>query len=369
MVDAVVNEGPIVVRGGASFDDMDNIGVKEETPKTVDEPTTEAIPEVVKDEEKKDEEPKKEEPKKADPKKKIKGKLGDSELEFDLDTMVPVIIDGKEEMVPLSEIRNGYSGTKAVAKRFSEIDAQKKAFIKEKQELENKYKPIETNLNTLKQKLESESPYEAVEYLLENMGKDAYDFKYNKLLPSMMDEVTQLLQMDEVAREAYLLKKENEYIKKGLESKANQSKEEASRMELLTKVDKMREAHGLTEEDFVNAHEELASRGVKGLDPEKVVGFASNLKLVTKAHDWIAEIDPTKSESDDVIRGVADVIRSNPDVTKEQLQAELKRYWGLPEKMPEALAEKVKEAEQVGNNPSQKKNFVKGFESFDDYEK
>ena len=359
MVDAVVNEAPtVVVRGGASFDDMESIEVKEEAPKEETKPVIEeSVPETKKEE--------KETPKKES--KKIKGKLGDSELEFDLETMVPVIIDGKEEMVPLSEIRNGYSGTKAVAKRFSEVDAQKKAFIKEKQELENKYKPIETNLNTLKQKLDSESPYEAVEYLLENMGKDAYDFKYNKLLPSMMDEVTQLLQMDEVSREAYVLKKENEYIKKGLESKANQSKEEASRMELLTKVDKMREAQGLSEEDFVNAHDELANRGVKELSPEKVIGFASNLKLVTKAHDYVSEIDPSKAENDDVIRGVAEVLKGNPDMTKEEIQSELKKYWGLPEAMPKALAEKAKEAEQVGNNPSQKKNFVKGYESFDDY--
>ena len=60
-------------------------------------------------------------------------------MDLDPDVLVPVTIDGKEEMVKLSDIRNQYSGKMAIEKRFSEIDKEKKAFVKEKQSYNEKF--------------------------------------------------------------------------------------------------------------------------------------------------------------------------------------------------------------------------------------
>lgn len=351
---------PVVISGNASFDDIEAIEATEvkDEPVKEDEVVKADIPAVP-------EKTEEEKPVAATKKdsKKIKGKLGESEVDFDLETLVPVLIDGKEEMVPLSELRNGFSGTKAITKRFSDLDKEKKTFLKEKSEIESKIEKSKAFYTELEAKLDSENPYDALEYLVEKSGKSAYDFKYNKLLPAMMDEVVQMLQMDETGREAYLAKKENEYLKKGRESETQKQKQEQSHKDFVAKVDAMREAHGISEDEYVEAHNELAKMGHKGFKPENVVDYVRNLRSVEKSIELIKSIDESKLANKDIVSSVAETIKENPDLPVEEIAKELKAYWGLPDKAPEKVGAKVEDAA----SRTQKK-FVKGFESFDDYE-
>lgn len=365
---------PVVVKGNASFDDMDFI--QDETPvqgkpqTKIDEemevPVEEKpmTPEVL-DAEKKEEV--KEEGKTDDKKdekvsKKIKAKSGDQELDLDPDVLVPVTIDGKEEMVKLSDIRNQYSGKMAIEKRFSEIDKEKKAFTKEKQTYDEKFNKTKEFFQTLDQKLEAENPYEALDFLLEKGGKSSYDFKYNKLLPAMMDEVTQLLQMDEVSREAYLAKKENEYLKKGRESEELKSKQEQSKTEFIAKVDAMRETHKISEDEYVKAHQDLLEMGKKDFKPDNVIDYVRNLRSINKSIELVKSIDPSKAENEDVIKSVASTLKNHPEVTEQDIVDELRQYWSLPAQKTEEIGKKVQDTR------SQPKKTVRGFESFDDYE-
>lgn len=354
---------PVVISGNATFDDLEGLDntpsevepvVKEEEVVKADIP---AVPEKT--------EPKEEEKKeiKKDS-KKVKGKLGESEIDFDLETLVPVMIDGKEEMVPLSELRNGFSGTKAITKRFSDLDKEKKTFLKEKSEIEGKVEKSKAFYTELEKKLDSENPYDALEYLVEKSGKSSYDFKYNKLLPAMMDEVVTMLQMDEAGRDAYLAKKENEYLKKGKESDEQKLKSEQSHKDFVSKVDAMRETHKVSEDEYVDAHNELAKMGHKDFKPENVIDYVRNLRSVEKSIELIKSIDESKLANKDVVTSVAETIKENPDLTVEEIAAELRTYWGLPNKATEKVGAKVEDAASRSN-----KTFQKGFESFDDYEK
>jgi hypothetical protein len=364
-----VNEpvaAPVTVSGTASFDDMEAL---EEIQTPVDKELAvekPMVPEVVKkeEEEKKEEAPKSEEKKEVEVKKKIKGKLGDVETELDLDVLIPVTIDGKEEMVSLSDIRNGFSGQKAISKRFSEIDKEKKTVMTEKkqiEEIDNRIKSFSKEIDT---RLDSENPYDAIDYLVEKAGKSSYDFKYNKLLPAMMDEVVQLLNLDEGGREAYLAKKENEYLKKGKESESKKFELEKTKMDLIAKVDAMRETHKISEDEYVQAHNDLLELGTKTAKPETVIEYVRNYKAITKSIDLVKSIDPSKAENDDVVKEVAKVLANNPEITEDEITAELRAHWGLP---PKAIEEKAKSPREVQNTTQAKKNFAKSYESFDDY--
>lgn len=295
--------------------------------------------------------------------KKLKAKLGEQELDIDLETMVPVTIDGKEEMVTLSELRNGFSGSKAISKRFTEFDKEKKTFQKEKQEISGQLEKAKSFYNDLEKKLDSENPYDALEYLVEKSGKSAYDFKYNKLLPAMMDEVVTMLQMDDTGREAYLAKKENEYLKKGHESEKQNKQREQSIQELRARVDAMREASGISEDEYVFAHNELAEMGHKDFKPENVIAYVENLRVIDKSVELIKSIDQTKLANKEIVRAVAETMKNHPEITAEEIANELKMHWGLPTTQAPKIGAKVED-----NRSQQKVKQVRGFESFDDFE-
>ena len=356
----------VVKSGSVSFDDVAELEseapvepksepvVTQEKEKEVIEGDLPVVPEK-KLEEKPDAEPKKDA-------KKVKGKLGESEVEFDLDTMVPVTIDGKEELVPLSELRNGFSGSKAISKRFTELDKEKKSFVQKEKEISGQIEKSKAFYTELEKKLDSENPYDALEYLVEKSGKSAYDFKYNKLLPAMMDEVVAMLQLDEAGRDAYLAKKENEYLKKGRESEQQSKQREQSVTELRARVDAMREASGVSEDEYVNAHNELTEMGHKDFKPENVIAYVENLRVIDKSVELIKSIDESKLANREIVRAVAETMKSHPEITAEEIANELKTHWGLPTTPAPTIGAKVEDKR------SHQVKTVRGFESFDDYE-
>ena len=352
----------VISSGSVSFDDV--AGLESEQPVSPDEPVKGDVPMVPEklEEDEKDEtkEEKKPEPKKADS-KKLKAKLGEDELDIDLETMVPVTIDGKEEMVPLSELRNGFSGSKAISKRFTDFDKEKKNFIKEKAEITGQIEKSKAFYTELEKKLDSENPYDALEYLVEKSGKSAYDFKYNKLLPAMMDEVVAMLQLDEAGRDAYLAKKENEYLKKGRESEQQNKQREQTIQELRARVDAMREASGVSEDEYVQAHNELAEMGHKDFKPENVIAYVENLRVIDKSVELIKSIDESKLANSEIVRTVAETMKNHPDISAEEIASELIAHWGLP------LNDANKVGVKVEDKRSQPKKTIRGFESFDDF--
>ena len=60
------------------------------------------------------------------PRKTIKAKYADTELDLDEEALVPVKINGKEELVQIKDILGNYSGKVAWDKKFSELDVNRK---------------------------------------------------------------------------------------------------------------------------------------------------------------------------------------------------------------------------------------------------
>ena len=57
----------------------------------------------------------------------IKAKYEDSELDIDEESLVPVKINGQDQMVPIKELLTNYSGKVAWDKKFSELDQNRRS--------------------------------------------------------------------------------------------------------------------------------------------------------------------------------------------------------------------------------------------------
>lgn len=167
--------------------------------------------EPAKEEEKEEKEEKEEEPKKEGPEKKL----------------VKYKVDGQEfeEEVTEQDLINSYSGQKALQKRFTEFDKTKKEFEKEKErvvanhnyildevgQIEDGFKQIVKEFNELG--YTKSDPVGVVYNLLDKMNIDPASYE-KALFFHMIPQVHSFLEMSDEGRDAFLLKKENEWFHK-----------------------------------------------------------------------------------------------------------------------------------------------------------
>ena len=124
-----------------TFDELEELTIKSKSAKKESKKESEKDVDLTSDDKKgKKEEPKQEAKKetkekddvKADPKKDekprktVKAKFNDTEIDLDEDALIPVTINGQEELWTLKELRNQQSGKVAYDKKFSELDRIRK---------------------------------------------------------------------------------------------------------------------------------------------------------------------------------------------------------------------------------------------------
>jgi hypothetical protein len=133
-------------------------------------------------------------------------------------------------------------------------------------------------------------------------------------------------------------------------------------------VDSLRQAHGISEEQYLNALDELEADGVdtSKMSDEQVVDFASLKPHVTTVQDVLepyeANIDDQKYSK--VVQQLARELRSG-EYTKEQLQE-----WARKEFMDEDLKDLQTRTTEVQKRTVQKEPIKapEKFESFADFD-
>jgi hypothetical protein len=233
----------------------------------------------------KEKEAEKEKPK-ANP---IKAKAGDSELDLDPETLVPVKINGEETEVPLSELRNNYSGKVVYEKKFSELEGQRRSFEKEKTSLTTSVKAIFNKAQ--------EDPEGAFYEMAEQFGYDPVKLRQD-FYDAVRPQIEKWSQLSEDERQALDLKAKNEYLQKRLESVQTKTEQEKSQRELDKKVQSLQEAHQITGDEFQGTFsklEELQSAGtlkVENITPEFVAEVIVKERLVNSLTGQFDELAP-----------------------------------------------------------------------------
>lgn len=186
-------------------------------------------------------------------KKTFKGKLGEKDIDLDPETLIPVKIGGKEEMISLKELRNDRAGKVEWDKRFSELDKERRSFQSRTQGATEKIKAI----------FSEQDPEQRLVRMADYAGVDPVQFRQK-----FLDENIKLLEkwytMSDAEKQADARDFENRLLRTKLESKDKDDKLKQQLGELDVKVKGLRETHKVPEEQFLSRYDELESLQSQG---------------------------------------------------------------------------------------------------------
>lgn len=223
----------------------------------------------------------------------------------------------------LENLKSGISGSREIAKRFSELDVQKKAFQSEKTE-------IEGYINTFQESVKDGNILGGLTYFAEFANIPAYLLK-EQLIASLRPEIEKRSHLSEDQINNMRLLEENRYLMEKNESDQRmraeeqaQASREAKERELQAQINSIRETHKISEEEWEEAFKALDSE----LPPEqaeipisavkeRVLGVRSEVQAQHRAEVLTA---PHKDKVNDAFLGeLKTLIKSRPDLTNEAI--------------------------------------------------
>lgn len=323
--------------------------------------------------ESKDEEEDKPEEKKA--KNKLRIRMGNELFNIDSDATFKVKVDGKVEEVSAQDLINNYSGKTAWDKKFTELGKEKKAVEWEKSKVEKERGKLLEHINKAIAPLKDpeSNPLESLLYLVEMSGEDPYN-AYRRIMEANLEELGSLMDMSEVERELYFHKKKDELHGKVHKQRLEKYQEEQSFNQVLQKVDKLRQAHNVSEEQFVEASEELESLfESSGLDTnsiteETIVDYASLRPHIDAVRQLVEPYEDNISEESygDVVAELAKYLRDGK-ADKASIQQLLKRNFSVEEEVKELNTRVYSKQKAKPSKKNVEPEVSDRFETFDDF--
>lgn len=262
-------------------------------------------------EEKKEKKEDKKEEKPESTKKKIKYKVDGEEIEEEVDEQ---------------DLINNYSGQKAIQKRFTEFDKTKKEFEAQKKMFDEDLNFVKSEMKGMRDSFESviqsftkegyvkENPLNGVYNLLDKMGLDAKEYD-KAMFFHYLPEVSKFLDLDETGREAYLLRKDNEWLSKSAQKIEEQKREAAEYRAKLEKENSIKVQAGISEEKYSELANELKEKfNLDKLTVEQIVEW-NQLKPTYERAERLSQmvenkVDPVK---------LTKIIAQNPEVSDEKI--------------------------------------------------
>ena len=345
---------------------------KEDKEEEEDEEEEEEEEEV--EEKKEDEEEKPKEDKEKKDTKKLRIRMGEELFNIDSDATFKVKVDGETQEVTAQELINNYSGKTAWDKKFTEIGKEKKALEFEKTNLTKEKQTLSAHLKNALAPLDDKegNPLDSLMYLVEMSGKDPYN-AYRRIMEANLDELGQLLDMTETERELYFHKKKDELYTGIAKKRQEKQHEEQTFNQVRQKVDSLRQSFNVSEEQFVEASEELEeiykSSGLDAndLDYESVVDYASLKPHIEVVKGLVEPYEDNISEGKygDVVAELSRKLRDG-SLDKEAIQEVLKRNFSVEEDVKELNTKVYSKAQKAPAKKALKQDSDR-FESFDDW--
>jgi len=302
---------------------------------------------------------------------KIRIRVGEDIFGLEQTTPVRVKVDGSYTDVPLADLVSNYSGKVVYDKKFAELGTQRKEVEALKAHTANQRQFVDKVTADIKAIVgdNSKDPYEAISYLAEMVGIPTPEL-HKRSMEARLDELGKLLDMSDVERENYFLKKETDYLR-GRQTARQEAEVQAAESERFTShVDQIREKHGVSESLFVEAMTELEE--IYSDDPsfkptpEFVVDYAVQRPYLNKSKELVMpyadEIGSDKLAK--TIQSLANMMREY-GVKEADVKAELESRFGVTKGVKDLNAKlRAKGAPEKAD----KKPEVNSLESFDDFE-
>jgi len=330
---------------GTDLDLLDEKEAKEEEKKEAPKKEKADKKEEVKEETAEEKEAKEEKEEKSEA-KKLKIRMSDGLYSVESDSKVRVKIAGEYQEVPFQELINNYSGKVAYDKKFSEMGNEKKEIEQKAAQIERQQVFIKNTASEVIKHLSDPdaNPLDALYFLVEKSGQDNYSV-YKRMLEANLGEVENLMSMSEVERKAYFLEKKDEFRTKSEQARIAESTKTEAFNQAVQKVDSIRQAHGVSEEQYLQALDQLESEGTdtNKMTDEQVVDYASLKPHTVTVQDVLEPFEDSIDDSkySEIVRNLARQIRAK-DFTKEQLQE-----WASKEFMDEDVKDLQSRTKEV----------------------
>jgi hypothetical protein len=195
------------------------------------------------------------EKKEAEEVRRIKARLKDKELELEEDVEIPFSVNGKDEYLPLKEIRSQFSGKVAWDRKFQQLDQDRKGFLKEK----DGFVKEKDQFNDL---LNEKDPKIRLFKMAQMNGKSPTEIR-KQIFEENIKALEKWSTMSDDEKRNDELAFENEWLKYQTDKQTHETKSKAAMQELAQKVHGLSEKFKFSNDDFVGYYDYL-----KGLQNE-----------------------------------------------------------------------------------------------------
>ena len=244
------------------------------------------------------------------------------------DTKIKVKVDGQFEEKTLEELKAAYSHRAVLDRKMNEVSKERATFVKEKEQMISDQKYMQGEVQELregfavsineymKNGFNTKNPLGALDTLLDKLGIDSYAFnraafEYN------LPEYEKFFEMGDIERDAYFMKKENDFYKKRDTSLADRTREAHSRTERQAQEFNLIKSSGLSIDQFNEHFDELEALGDDQLSVERVLEFAK----VKPIYDRAGGIVSKTSKAGDIalIQQVSALLMEFPNTEESEI--------------------------------------------------
>ena len=306
--------------------------------------------------------------------KKLRMRMGDELFNVDPDASFKIKVDGEMTDVTTQELINNYAGKTAWDKKFTEIGKEKKNLEIQKSSLTKEKEGLLEHLNHALGPIKdiNKNPMDSLLYLVEMSGDDPYAV-YRRLMENNLEEISSLLDMSETERELFFHKKKDELHSNVARKRQEKSQKEQVFNQTIQKVDSLRQIHNVSEDQFVDASEELESiykdsgLDVNKITDEAIVDYASLKPHITKVKELIEPYSDNISEGKygDVVAELSRYLRDGK-ADEATVKSILKRNFSVEEDVKELNTKVYQKAQKTSGKKVELKETSNKFESFDD---
>lgn len=290
------------------------------------------------------------------------------------DAEISVKIKGKSEKVPLSELRDQYSGKVAWEEKFNTLSEEKKTFESERDEYQAEIESVSKEMSTIREKIQAAQkgeghPLDGFNYLLDLMGVNSVQFN-KQMQESLYNEYEIYQEMSDAERDAYWLQKENSYLVNKQESERSKSQASEAQREQQAKINEFREAQGISEDDFNSAYEDLIDAGEDNITAEQVVQAAKLSPLLDAGEEIMSKYEDQlgTDKMDEMARDIAVALYEDPDLTIEEVKSIIAEELEVETLVSEVTKSALKEPEELPYHSRRPAQQVNEYESFDDFD-
>jgi hypothetical protein len=250
------------------------------------------------------------------------GKKALSLDELDDEATVSVKVDGELQEISIKDFKNGISGEKAIAKRFTEYDSKEKEFNRQMDGV-NDY------INELGTTMQNVSMLEGVAKIADLAGIPSYQV-HEALIKELLPEIERRYALEENELALEYTAKENEYLKSKTESDNQNYKAEQAQRDLQAEVNGIREAHNINDEEWNGAISALDKQLPQGeiITPELAKDYVNYTRAESRAEVLMKSFDESYLSNEEVMSPFIETILDSPSLSDEDFNDILKQALG-----------------------------------------